>query len=142
MILSEISSHVHLWLMFCSAPKALSSGAANSPGPLTPGLCPCAQHGLSFLVICCSSNPQLGEVPVEMVFFFQIQQLFFLFFTVCKLVVAKTHTALLRLFSIYFILTHKLKKKNSANKTKVFCYSSLFGLKHLPLCLFAHGKTW
>lgn len=48
---------------------------------------------------------------MEMVFFFQIQQLFFLFFTVCKLVVAKTHTALLHLFSIYFILTHKLKKK-------------------------------
>lgn len=53
------------------------SQLGGSPGALTPGLHPCAQHGLSVLVICCSSNPQLGEVPVEMVFFFQIQQLFF-----------------------------------------------------------------
>lgn len=65
------------------------------------------------LIICCSSNPQLGEVPVEMVFFFLNQQDFFFllfFFTVCKLLVAKTHRSLFDLFSIYSILTHKLKK--------------------------------
>lgn len=146
----EISSAVHSWLLHSSMQKG-----SWAFGPLT------ATNQLSWAfsqlryvlilsmdfpfcppVICCSSNPQLGEVPVEMVFFFLNQQDFFFFFILHSLqVVAKTHISLFDLFSVYFILTHRFKKNiNSDNKTKVFCYSSLFGLKHLPLCLFAHGK--
>lgn len=145
---NEISSDVHSWLICCSVQKG--SPALGQLRAIKPALRRFHNWTMSLFSAwtfisarCCSSNPQLGEVPVEMVFFFLNQQVgfFFLFFTVCKLSIAKTHISLFDFFSIYFILTHKLKKMNSDNKTKVFCFSSLFGLKHLPLCLFAHGKS-
>lgn len=83
-------------------------------GLFTTGLCSYSQHGLSFLptgYLLFFKPTARGSACGDGVFLSQSARFFFFFFTVCKLFVAKTHRSLFDWFSIYFILTHKLKKK-------------------------------